>query len=62
MASGKSLELAAIKPGPPVPICICTLEWPKHLDKTGKRRLKKYDNQDHMIAGNPGNTARWRSK
>ena len=51
MAYGKSLEMKAIKIPPGQPLCICRLPWPDHMTKDKKRRLKKYDNEDHYLAG-----------
>ena len=48
---GKTLEMKAIKIPPPVHLCVCGLSWPAHLTKKGDRRLKKYEGDEHHIAG-----------
>lgn len=46
MASGKSLELAQIKPQRLIK-CICGEPFVAHMRKDGKGLLKKYDNPNH---------------
>lgn len=48
MASGKSLELAAIKAPKLRPKCICGAAWDDHMRKDGKGVLAKFsDTQKH---------------
>ena len=55
MASGKSLELAQIKPPEPELICICGKVWREHFAKTkGRPMLKKYSDGTHTPAGRSG--------
>lgn len=48
MASGKSLELAQIKPQADH-ACTCGAPYSTHLRKDGKGILKKFDNPGHGI-------------
>jgi hypothetical protein len=50
MASGKSLELAAIKPPLPKRVCTCGEDFDNHLRRDG-RLLKKYSDGKHAPAG-----------
>lgn len=47
MASGKSLELAAIKVPEPRVLCICGKIWREHFSKDGSKMLAKYKQGMH---------------
>jgi hypothetical protein len=51
MASGKSLELAQIKPAAPRALCCCGAEWDTHMRKDGKGILKRFENPNHQPTG-----------
>ena len=54
MAHGKSLELQKIQALPGSPLCVCGKSWRVHMNKAQTKRLKKYDNEDHYVAGQKG--------
>lgn len=54
MASGKSLELAKIKPQPRT-MCTCGTIYSEHMRKDGKGLLKRFDDGTHTAMIAPGN-------
>jgi hypothetical protein len=60
MASGKSLELAKIKPPPPRHLCICGKVWEDHLRINGLVKKRYSDDSKHRQAGHPGLNRRQR--
>jgi len=56
MATGKSLELAQIKPKSDLLCTGCGLPWEAHLKKRANKegyreRLKKYESNEHRVNG-----------